>query len=146
MTYLKSQAISGAGSSLSIGTTPIMVGEIKTSGITGASWSNVSTTNFESGVDEEFLLTTRNNGSLKLAGNRIAADLGQLAVELGFSTGLLQPFVLQLPKTAAQVVKGDSYTFNALVESRDIDVDVSKEISWSVSLKISGPVTLVPGD
>lgn len=145
MTYINSKAQTGAGSVLGIGSTPTTIGEIKTSGIAGAQWQTVDVTNFESGFNQEFISTIRNNGSLKLAGNRVSSDAGQVLVEAAFASGVLQAFTLTLPKTAAQTTLGDVYTFSALVESRDFDVDASKEISWSVSLKISGPVTLTVG-
>jgi predicted secreted protein len=145
MPYTGSKAQTGAGSTLSIGTTPTPIGEIKSAGITGAQWSTVDVTNFESGVNQEFISTIRNNGSVKMAGSRVSSDAGQVLVEAAFSSGLIQPFVLVLDKTPAQTTLGDTYTFNALVESRDFDVTVDKEVSWSVSLKISGAVTFTVG-
>jgi hypothetical protein len=144
-TYTNSAAQTGAGSSLSIGTTPTLVGEIKTSGISGAQWGTADVTNFNSGFNQEFINTIRNNGSLKLGGNRSSADAGQVLVESYFSSGALAPFVLQLPKTALQVTTGDVYSFKALVESREFDVSVDKEVSYSVSLKISGAVAFTVG-
>lgn len=145
MTYTGSLAQAGRGSSLSIGGTPTVIGEIKTAGISGNSWGTADVTNFESGADQEFITTIRNNGELRLAGNRVVADAGQALVETAYSTGAITAFVLALPKTAAQTTSGDKYSFNALVQSRSFDVDVSKEISWSVTLKISGAVTFTAG-
>lgn len=145
MTYVNSQAQTGAGSSLSIGSTPTLIGEIKSSGISGAQWQTVDVTNFQSNFNQEWLSTTRNNGSLKLAGNRVSSDAGQVLVEAAFASGALQPFLLQLPKTTLQTTAGDHYSFSALVESREFDVQAEKEISYSVSLKISGAVTFVAG-
>jgi hypothetical protein len=145
MTYTGSLAIAGRGSVLSVGGTPTVVGEVKTSGQSGNAWGTADVTNFQSGPDREFITTVRDNGQMKLAGNRIALDAGQVIVEAAYASGAITAFTLQLPKTAAQTTNGDKYTFNALVESRSFDVDVTKEISWNVSLKISGAVTLVPG-
>jgi hypothetical protein len=144
-TYANSAAQTGAGSSLSIGSTPTLIGEIKSSGISGAQWSTADVTNFQSNFNQEFINTIRNNGSLKLAGNRSSADAGQVLVEAAFASGALQPFVLQLPKTALQTTAGDKYAFFALTESREFDVTVDKEISYSVSLKISGAVVFTIG-
>jgi hypothetical protein len=154
-TYSGSKAQSGKGSSLSIGAITgsvgtevfILIGEIKTSGISGAQWSSEDVTNFQSGNDQEFLTTTRNNGTVDISGNRIASDAGQVAVENAFSTGLKYDFKLVLPinQQAGQTSVGDTYTFSALVESRDITIDTTKAISWGVKLKISGPVTLTVG-
>jgi len=133
----------GAGETLSVG--PATIGEIKTSNIGNAQWGTADVTNFESGADQEFINTIRNNGEVSVAGNRVSSDPGQTLVEAAFSSGAIQAFTLTLPKTPSQTTSGDSYAFNALVVSRDIDVDVTKEISWSVKLKVSGPVTLTKG-
>lgn len=145
MAYTGSQAQAGRGSTLSIGATPTPIGEIKTATLTGSQWGTADVTNFESGISQEFITTIRNEGEFSVAGNRVSSDAGQVAVEAAYQSGAISAFVLQLVKTATQVTTGDKYTFNALVLSRDFDVDVSKEISWSVKLKVSGPVTLTEG-
>jgi hypothetical protein len=145
LTYTGSLAQAGRGSLLTVGGTPTTVGEVKSAGISGNQWGTVDVTNFQSGPDREFILSVRDNGSLKLQGNRVSADPGQVIVEAAYQSGVITAFALTLTKTAAQTTNGDKYTFNALVESRSFDVDVTKEISWNVSLKISGAVTLVSG-
>ena len=145
MTYTGSQAIAGRGSVLSVGATPTVVGEIKSASISGNSWGTADVTNFQSGADQEFITTIRNNGELKLMGNRVSADAGQVIVEAGYASGAILAFTLQLPKSQTQTTSGDKYAFNALVQSRSFDADVSKEISWQVSLKISGAVVFTVG-
>jgi hypothetical protein len=153
MAYTGSKAQSGRGSALSIGgvtgstgtETFTLIGEAKTSGISGAQWGTDDTTNFQSGADQEFLTTVRNNGSLRIDGNRVSSDAGQVAVEAAFASGSKYDFKLVLPLTAVQTTTGDTYTFSALVEQREFTVDVTKAISYSVTLKISGPVTLTVG-
>lgn len=155
MSYTGSRAQAGRGSALSIGgitgaggTPPfVTIGEIKTSGISGAQWGTEDVTNFLSGNDQEFITTIRDNGTIDLAGNRVASDAGQVAVEAAFASGLKYDWKLQLPfnAQAGQTTVGDAYTFSALVQSRDISVDTSKAIGWTVKLKVSGAVTLVPG-
>lgn len=143
--YTKSAAQTGAGSSLSIGATPTIIGEIKSAGISGAQWSTADVTNFQSGVNQEFISTIRNNGSVKISGNRASSDAGQILTEAAFGSGLITAFVLTIDKTPAQTTTGDTYAFSALVESREFDLSVDKEVSWSVTLKISGPVTFTIG-
>ena len=145
MTYTNSQAQAGRGSTLSIGATPTMIGEVKSAAITGNSWGTADVTNFESGPDQEFILTIRNNGELKVAGNRVSTDAGQLLVEAAYQSGAINSFTLQLLKSPAQTSTGDKWVFNALVQARSFDVDVSKEISWTVTLKISGALTFTAG-
>jgi hypothetical protein len=53
MTYSNSLAQTGSGSTLSIGTTPVLIGEIKSSSINGASWATADVTNFNSGLNQD---------------------------------------------------------------------------------------------
>jgi hypothetical protein len=145
MAYAGSQAQSGRGSTLSIGATPTLIGEIKNVPFTSGKWATADVTNFNSGNDAEFITTIRDNGSVTIEGNRVSGDAGQTAVEAAYDSGEVASFTLTLPKTAAQVTKGDTYTFNALVLSRDFTVDVTKEIDYKVELKISGAVTFAAG-
>jgi hypothetical protein len=153
MAYTGSKAQAGRGSQLSIGgitgstgtETFVLVGEIKTSGISGAQWGTDDVTNFQSGADQEFITTIRDNGTLDLAGNRVASDAGQVAVEAAFASGAKYDWKLVLPLALNQTATGDTYTFSALVQSREISVDTTKAIGWTVKLKVSGPVTLVTG-
>lgn len=145
MTYTGSLATAGRGSLLSVGGTPTTVGEIKSASITGNQWGTADVTNFQSAADREFITTVRDNGQMKLSGNRVSLDAGQVIVEAAYQSGAITAFTLTLPKSAAQTTNGDKYAFNALVESRSFDADVTKEISWNVSLKISGAVTYTAG-
>jgi hypothetical protein len=155
MSYTGSRAQAGRGSSLAIGPltgttgteTYVTIGEIKTSGISGAQWQTEDVSNFQSNADQEFLSTMRDNGTIDISGNRVTSDAGQVAVEAAFASGLKYDFKLTLPINvqAGQTTAGDYYTFSALVQSRDISVDTTKAIGWQVKLKISGPVSLVAG-
>lgn len=151
MAYTSSQAIAGRGSVLSINTgTPTVpvwtpVGEVKSAANSGASWKTADVTNFESGSDQEFITTIRDNGAFKLACNYVSTDAGQAQLYAVFQSGARTMYQLQLPMQGAQVVKGNSYAFEALTESYDFDVEVEKELGLTVSLKISGPLTLTLG-
>ena len=145
MAYAGSQAQSGRGSTLSIGATPTLIGEIKNVPFTSGKWQTADVTNFDSGSDAEFITTIRDNGTVTFDGNRVPADAGQVLVETAYQDGTIQSFTLTLPKTAAQATSGDKYVFSALVLSRDFTVDVTKEIDFKVELKISGAVTYTAG-
>lgn len=152
MSYSKSQAQSGRGTILSIGSTGAtptfsVIGEVKTATQSGSQWGTEDVTNFESGNDQEFQTTIRDNGEFSLAGNRVPSDAGQLATEAAFSDGIIRPFKLQLPinTLTGQTSTGDLYTFSALVVSRDFSVEFNKVITFATKLKVSGPVTLTPG-
>lgn len=152
MAYTGSKAQSGRGTQLSIGGvtgaapgTFTLVGEVKTSGISGAQWETTDVSNFESGADQEFISTMRNNGELSVGGNRISGDAGQVAVEAAFASGSKYDWKLVLPLAPGQTTTGDTYTFSALVVSREIPIETTKEVGWNLKLKISGAVTLVTG-
>jgi hypothetical protein len=145
MPYTNSNATAGRGTTLSIGTTPTLIGEIRTASPTGNKWGTADVTNFESGINEEFITTIRNNGEVKVGGNRVSTDAGQVLVEAAFTSGALQQFLLTLPLAPSQTTAGDKYAFYALVESREFKVDVTSAISWDVSLKCSGAVTYTQG-
>jgi len=145
MTYSGSLAQAGRGSTLSIGGTPVLIGEVKDVPLNRGKWSLVDTTNFQSGSDSEQLVTVRKPGSVTLKGNRVSADVGQVAVEAAYQSGALAAFVLQLPKTAAQTTAGDKYSFSAFVVGSDFTDSVEQAIEFSIELNISGGCTLTVG-
>jgi hypothetical protein len=145
MTYGGSQAQAGRGSTLSIGATPTLIGEVKDVPLNRGKWDVVDTTNFESGSDSEQLVTMRKPGSCTFKGNRVSSDTGQAAVETAYQSGALVAFVLTLPKTAAQTTTGDKYTFNAFVVSSDFSDSTTAAIEFTIELNISGGCTLTVG-
>ena len=80
MSYSGSQAQAGRGSQLSIGASPILIGEVKDVPLDRGKWAVVDTTNFESGSDSEQLVTIRKPGSCTFKFNRVSTDAGQAAV------------------------------------------------------------------
>ena len=145
MTYTGSQAQAGRGSSLSIGATPTLIGEVKDVPLNRGKWDLVDVTNFESGSDSEQIVTMRKPGSVTFKGNRVSADAGQTACEAAYQNGTLVAFVLQLPKTATQTTAGDKYTFNAFVVSSDFANATTAVIEFTIELQISGTCTLTVG-
>ena len=154
MAYTGSKAQAGRGTVLSIGeltgtttTTWTPIGEISSSGISGSQWQTDDVSNFDSGADQEFITTMRDNGTVDISGNRVPLDAGQAAIEAAFADGLKYDFKIQLPKNvqAGQTTSGDSYTFSAIVLSREVPIETTRKVGWNVKLKISGAVTLMPG-
>jgi hypothetical protein len=145
MTYGGSLAQAGRGSTLSIGSSPVLIGEVKDVPLNRGKWSVVDVTNFESGSDSEQLTTIRKPGSLTFKGNRVSSDAGQVAVETAYQAGTLVAFVLQLPKTAAQTTAGDKYAFSAFVVGSDFTDSVEQAVEFSIELNISGGCTLTVG-
>jgi hypothetical protein len=145
MAYTGSKAQAGRGSMLSIGATPTEIGECSDVPFNRPEWDFVDVTNFDSGSDQEMLSTIRKAATFAVKGNRVSADAGQLLVETAYANGALTAFVLQLPKTATQTTKGDSYAFNAYVKSAGFDVSTTKQIQFNLNLQTSGPVTFTAG-
>lgn len=146
MTYSGSQAQRGASSTLSIGASPTLIGEVKSISLNRGEWQTMDVTNLQSGLDEEILTTIRNNGTVAFKMNRVSADAGQVAVETAYQAGTLVAFALQLPKTPSQSVNGDKYTFNAFVTKSNIGpVEPKSAIEGDVELKISGTAPLAVG-
>jgi hypothetical protein len=145
MPYTGSLAQQGKGTTLSIGSTPVLVGEIMKLGQQGRKNQTVSTTNLQSS-SEEFIGTIPDQGTWQLEGNRVGNDAGQVAMEAAFASGAVTPFVVQLPKTPAQTTTGDKYTFNGIVEDLNYDGMAPKTtISFKATLKVSGPITFAAG-
>ncbi len=150
MAYTGSQAQAGRLAQLAINTgsttTPVWttVGEVKDAAQSGAAWGTVDVTNFESGINKEFITTIRDNGIWKLTCNRVSGDAGQVALKAAYASGLAAMFQLTYPLSGAQTA-GDTDSFSALVESVDVDVSTEKAIEMSVALKVTGAITSVVG-
>lgn len=150
MSYIKSSAQSGKGVLLNINTgsptTPIWtaVSEMKSFDQSGRQMMTVDVTNTES-TAKEFIATIPDGGSWKVAGNRVGADTGQLAMETAYQAGTLTMFQIQFPKWGTQTTQGDAFSFNALIEDLNYSISVDKEVSVTSTLKLSGPMTITPG-
>ena len=141
--YSGSQAQAGRGTTLTVGGT--LVGEITNFSLNRPEWEFADTTNFESGSDSEMLSTIRKAPTVDLKGNRVSSDAGQQAVETAYQNGSLQACVVTLPKTAAQTTVGDKFSFNAYVKGSNFSIETTKQVEFSITLQISGPVTLTIG-
>ncbi len=148
--YVKSQAITGLGTILSINTgtsaAPVwtVVSELKSLTQSGRQFATEDVTNFQSSK-REFIATLADSGSWKLEGSRVSGDAGQIAMEAAFATGALQQFQIQLPKTATQTTAGDQYGFYALIQDLNYSFAVEKADTFTATLKVSGDITETPG-
>lgn len=152
MSYTRSKAQPGRSSILSIGPvagtsspTFVPIFEVRSAPRRGAKWETEDVSNFNSGVDKEFITQMRDNGTIQITGNRVGSDAGQTALKAAFGTGGLYMFTFSLPLTTGQTTTGDSWAFNALVESVDYDVDTTKAVTFTCTLKISGIPTETAG-
>jgi hypothetical protein len=150
MAYTGSKARVGRATVVSIGPvtggtgafTPI--GEVMKSGFSGAAWGTVDVTNFDSGVDEEFITTTRNNGDVTIEGNLVDTDPGQVLLTTAYNSGSKYNFTVQLAPGPGETT-GRLYAFSALVSSLDTPIDTKAAVSFSCKLKVSGAITVTPG-
>lgn len=145
MTYTGSKAQAGRGSLFSIGGTPTEIGEVSSVTPSGNAWEYVDTSNFDSGVDEEFLPTMRNNGEYRIQGNRVSTDAGQLLVVAAYNSGAINSYTLTIPKNASQTSTGDKWVFNAYVQTITNPVEVKNKIGFDVTLKVSGNPVFTAG-
>lgn len=148
MTYSTTKAQSGRGTSLSIGASPVLIGEIRSLTQSGNTWETSDVTNFQSGFTKEFISTILDSGEFEVTCNRVSSDVGQIALQTAFNgsgAGGLQPFVVQLLKSGTQTTTGDSIAFNALVQSSNMSIEPTKEITSTLKLKVSGNWTLTEG-
>ncbi len=144
-----SKAKAGRGTVVSIGgvtgatgtETFLSVAEVNDSSFTGSSWGTEDSSSFDSGVDEEFIATMRNNGEVNLKFNVVDTDAGQQALITAYNSGSKYDFKVQLKPGPGQTT-GTLYAFSALVRSAfDLPVTVKGIIQNSAKLKISGPIT-----
>lgn len=148
MTYSTTQAQSGRGTSLSVGSSPVLIGEIRSLSGSGNAWETSDVTNFQSGITKEFISTILDSGEFDVTCNRVSSDAGQVALESAFegaNAGVLQQFTLQLLKSGTQTTTGDSFAFKALVQSSNIQIEPTKEITTTLKLKVSGAKTYTEG-
>lgn len=148
MTYSTSQAQSGRGTSLSVGATPTLIGEIRSISLSGNQWETSDVTNMQSGFTKEFISTILDSGEFSVTCNRVSSDAGQAAIEAAFegaNAGVLQSFTMQLLKSGTQTTTGDSFAFKALVQSSNFEMSPTKEVTTTMKLKVSGVKTFTIG-
>jgi hypothetical protein len=138
--------MSGNQTTLSIGTTPVLVGEIVDLVQSGKQNKTDDSTNLQS-TAEEFLPTLLAPGKWAITLNRVAGDAGQAAVLASFNGMTIVSYTIQLPKGPSQTTTGDKFVFNALVEEwNDLSsVKADKKITTQGALKVSGPITFTAG-
>ena len=145
LVYTGSKAQAGRGSLLSIGATPTPVGEVADVPFNRPEWETVDITNFDSGIDEEQLVTIRRASTFSVTGNRVSSDAGQVAVETAYQSGVLTAFTFALPKLPTQTVSGDTFHFMAYVKGSNFKASPTAKVEFTLNLQTSGPVTVTPG-
>jgi hypothetical protein len=145
-TYTGSKGQVGLGTILSIGSTPTVVGEVKSLKLNGRKWDTDDSTNMQS-LAKEFISTIQDPGEWDIDFTRVSNDVGQIALEAAFASGAITTFTIQLPVNtkAGQSTTGDKFAFNALVTEVPYNFETTKIDSGSCKLKMSGPMTITVG-
>lgn len=143
--YTTSNARAVKGTTLGVGATPVIIGEIKDYGEFGQDWDLAEVTNSQSAM-AEFVATVLKAKTTTYKGNWVATDAGQEAVETAFLTGLPTSFTLQFPIHGVQTTTGDKWVYEGIVKSRSFGGDVTKAFDWSIEVQPTGTIPVfTPG-
>lgn len=155
MSYTDSQSFQGIGAQLSIGAAVggsgafLPVFELTDQAFPEAMWDKLNVSNFNSlNKAKEYRKGMVDFGEMKLKGNFIPADPGQLALAAAFADPLNPyQFTLTYPKAPGQSTAGNSYAFNAVVLgfSPGSTLQPDKTVELSVTLQIVSAPVLTPG-
>lgn len=84
---------------------------------------------------EEFVAGIKRGGTVDIEGNMVPGDATQDALLDDFDSGEVVEYQLTFPTSPAV-----SWTFDAMVVSYSLDAPFDDKLSFSASLKLSGPV------
>jgi hypothetical protein len=146
---MSSNAYAGLGSIISINTgtvgSPVWtaIAELNSIALSGRQSNTSNTTTFAS-TSEEFLPVLPTAGVWALKGN-YTSDAGRVALETAFGAKALKMFKIQLPESLTETVTGDLFSFVALIQDLNYDLQIQAAITFTASLKVSGPITITPG-
>jgi len=145
---MSSQANTGLGTTISIysASAYVLIGELTDGPLSGRKLNTTDVTNFQS-TAQEFKATLPTSGDVKLTGNYIGTDAGQLALEAAFEAKSTVNFKVVIEPTGTQATTGDQFVFAAIVEELNsfAVLSPSKAIGFSGSLKISGSIAKTAG-
>ncbi len=142
MAYVSSNAIAGRGTLLQYqqgSASPavwVTINEMKKMSISGAKFDLADVTNTQSGAFREWLPTLLDSGVLSFEGNYLPGDATQDVLNTLFVNAILTQFRILFAGTLGNI------TFNAFVTSIDRTIEVDKSVVISVTLKITGQITL----
>ena len=140
---------SGFQLSVSVGTSPVVVtenGQLRTAKRSGSKTKMVDITNTDSPrvvsgglIYEETLPTIVSPGDVDFSGVFGPDDASQVQLQQTQDHGDLNVWTIALPNARGH------WTFSAYVSEISMDVDYSKEVTFSGKLSISGPVIYTAG-
>jgi hypothetical protein len=109
-------------------------------GIQGGSASDIEVTNLSS-VAKEFVTGLIDNGEISLNVKYDYADAGQGIVQTALTNSALCIFKVALPVAAGETT-GASFTFQGTPKTFSKSIGVDGVIESSISIKVSGSVTI----
>lgn len=142
---MATNAIQGQGFQLSVtvGTSPAVVtpiGQLRTAKRSGSKTKIVDITNTDSPSSyEETMPTIISPGDVDFSGVFGPDDTSQILLQTIQDARTLNTWKIELPNTAGH------WTFTAYVSEIAMDIDYSKEVTFSGKLSISGPVIYTSG-
>jgi len=132
------KGIAALGTKLFKGTTPIA----ELTNISGPRLSvdqlEITTHDSEGGY-REYVPTLRVGGEVSIEGNFFPVDEGQFALYEAFNDGTSDTYTIQLPKNLG------SWTFDANVSAFEMGAPVEGKLTFSATLRITGPSELTVG-
>jgi hypothetical protein len=140
---------SGFQLSVSVGTSPVVIteiGQLRTAKRSGSKTKMVTITNTDSPrvvsgglIYEETLPTIISPGDVDFSGVFGPDDASQVLLQELQDLGSLNVYIISLPNARGH------WTFSSYVSDISMDVDYSKEVTFSGKLSISGPVIYTSG-
>jgi hypothetical protein len=156
MSYIDSQSYQGIGAQLSIGSVVggsgsnfTAVFELTDQALPEGNWDKLNVSNFNSvGKAKEYRKGMVDYGEIKLKGNSIPGDPGQLAMAAAFADpSNPYQFKLQMPVAPGQATEGVLFAFSAMVMgwSEASTLQPDKTVECTATLQITGPLNRTAG-
>jgi predicted secreted protein len=129
-------AVASAGATVTIkvgaGTAVLIKGLNDFSGLGGGSAAVIDVTDLDSPAKEK-LMGVKDEGSVSLNFNYIAADAGQIAAFGARDSVTLCTFVITIPKVK-------KFTFDAFVTTAEVSGGVDQKVALAIGLEITGSI------
>lgn len=124
--------------------TPIAA--IRTINYSGSKLGMIDVTNMDSpGNYKEQIPSIFDGGDLTVEGVYESGETGRVAAIAAYTGRQLCTFKVQMPLASGQTTTGDTVTFEGYFSSFGTSFDYSKEITFSATISITGPVTYTTG-
>lgn len=132
-------ATRGLGTTISIGSTPTVIGNLTEIGGLSLSADTIDVTTLSSsGGYREFIAGFKDAGEVSLSGFfDNTAGQGQAELYTAFQSGVVSDFIITFPASTKT-----TWTFEGVVTGFETSTGIEDPISFSASIKVSGSPTL----